>query len=148
MSQLNIKDLYSTINSKNVKRMEIYDNILQKCHQRIKYNSTMERVYCFFQIPEFIIGVPIYNVEELKVYIMNSLKKDGFDYLYVDPNWLFITWEHKSNKSLVNSSVEIKNIKNIKNLKLKNSNYKSVDSIKTTGVYDQSTLLGFAEKLK
>ena len=54
-------------------------------------------------------------------------------------------WNNKSTKSLVNNSVEMKNIKN---LKLKNTNYKSVDSIKTTGVYDQSTLLGFAEKLK
>ena len=30
MSQLNIKELYSTINSKNIKRMEIYDDILLK----------------------------------------------------------------------------------------------------------------------
>ena len=152
MSQLNIKELYSTINSKNIKRMEIYDDILQKCHSKIKYNSNLERTYCFFQIPEFIIGIPIYNINELRIYIMNSLKKDGFEYLYVEPNWLFISWFNKSTTSLVNKNVEIKNIKNIKNLREKNVKYKSVDSVQNslqnTGVYDQSVLLGFSEKLK
>ena len=145
MSQLNIKELYSSINSKNIKRMEVYDDILLKCHKRIKYNSNLERTYCFFQIPEFIIGVPIYNVNELKIYIINSLKKDGFEYLYVDPNWLFISWFNKSTTSLINKNVEMKNIKNLKN---KNTKYKSVESVEKTGVYDQSVLLGFSEKLK
>jgi len=146
MSQLNIKELYSTINNKNIKRLEIYDTILQKCHHRIKYNSTLERTYCFFQVPEFIIGVPIFDINELRTYIMNSLKKDNFEYIYVEPNWLFIYWSNKSSKSLINNPVEIKNIKNIKNKQ--NNNYKSVDSIRNTGVYDQSVLLGFSEKLK
>ena len=61
MSQLNMKELYSTINEKTLKRMEIYDDVLKKCHLRIKYNSTLERTYCFYQIPEFIIGVPLYD---------------------------------------------------------------------------------------
>ena len=55
MSSLNIKDLYSTINEKTIKRLEIYDKVLIKCHKRIEYNSSLERTYCFFQIPEFII---------------------------------------------------------------------------------------------
>lgn len=148
MSQIDIKDLFSTINSKNIKRMETYDSILQKCHNRIRYNSTMERTHCFFHIPEFIIGVPLYDVKELRIYIINSLKKDGFQYIYIEPNWLFIIWNNKSTKSLINVSTELKN----KNIKVKNNNYKSVDSVqndvKNIGVYDQSTLLGFAEKLK
>lgn len=145
MSQLNIKDLYSKMNEKNIKRMETYDDILIKCHNKIKYNSTLERTYCFYQIPEFIIGTPIYDITELRTYIINSLKKDGFEYLYVEPNWLFISWYNKSATSLVNKNAEIKNIKNLKN---KNTKYKSVDSIQNTGVYDQSVLLGFSEKLK
>lgn len=145
MSQLNIKDLYSTINKKNIKRMEIYDTILQKCHHKIKYNSSLERTFCFFQVPEFIIGVPIYNISELRLYIMNSLKKDGFEYLYVEPNWLFITWNSKSSKSLINNQAEIKNIKNLKNI---NTQYKSVDSVKNSSIYDQSTIMSLQEKLK
>ena len=61
-----MKDLYSTINEKTLKRMEIYDDVLKKCHHRIKYNSSLERTYCFFQIPEFIIGVPLYDIMEMR----------------------------------------------------------------------------------
>ena len=79
MSQLSMKDLYSTINEKTLKRMEIYDDVLKKCHHRIKYNCSLQRTYCFFQIPEFIIGVPLYDITELQNYVMNSLKKNGFE---------------------------------------------------------------------
>ena len=82
MSQLNIPDLFETSNRKNLMRLEIYDDVLVKCHKRIKYNSTLERTYCFYQIPEFIIGVPLYKVEEMRIYIINSLKKQGVGIIY------------------------------------------------------------------
>ena len=104
MSQLKISDLYSKINEKNLKRLEIYDNVLVKCHNRIKYNSNLEKTYCFFQIPEFIIGVPIFNIEEMRTYIINSLKNNGFQLMYIEPNWLFISWGNNNNKKLVNSN--------------------------------------------
>ena len=39
MSQIDMKELYSTINQKTLRRMELYDSILKKCHSRILYNS-------------------------------------------------------------------------------------------------------------
>ena len=98
MSQIDMKELYSTINAKTLRRMELYDSVLKKCHSRILYNSGLQRTYCFYQIPEFIIGVPLYDVIELRQYIMNSLKTNGFELLYIEPNWLFVTWELKNKK--------------------------------------------------
>ena len=74
MSQLKIPDLFERTNQKNLRRLEIFDSVLVKCHKRIKYNSDLERTYCFYQIPEFIIGVPLYNIYEMRKYIINSLK--------------------------------------------------------------------------
>ena len=42
---------------KNNKRLEKFDGILKQIHTRIKYYAKLERTFCFFQIPEFIIGV-------------------------------------------------------------------------------------------
>ena len=95
MSSLNINNLYETMWEKNMKRYEKFDGILKKIHNRIKYNARLEKTYCFFQIPEFIIGTPLYNINDLKLYLIESLKKDGFQLMYIDPNWLFITWELK-----------------------------------------------------
>ena len=143
MSQLKISDLYSKINEKNLKRLEIYDDVLVKCHNRIKYNSDLEKTYCFYQIPEFIIGVPIFNIQEMRTYIINSLQNNGFQIMYIEPNWLFISWGKDNTKKLVNSNFK-------KEVKQKEkSKYKSTDGFKPTGslIYDESTMLGLSNKL-
>jgi hypothetical protein len=145
MSTLDIKDLYSTINEKNIKRLEIYDNVLVKCHKRIKYNSSLERTYCFYQIPEFIIGVPLYRVTEMRTYIINSLKNNGFKIMYIEPNWLFISWELPGISKLANTGLK----KEVK-IKEDRNNYKSIDIYKPTGslIYDERTMLDLSDKLK
>tara|TARA_Y100001970_G_C13599450_1_gene539445 strand:- start:28 stop:468 length:441 start_codon:yes stop_codon:yes gene_type:complete len=145
MSSLDIKDLYSTINEKTIKRLEIYDNVLVKCHKRIKYNSSLERTYCFFQIPEFIIGVPLYKVTEMRTYIINSLKNNGFKIMYIEPNWLFISWELPGISKLANTGLK----KEVK-IKENRNKYKSVDNYKPTGslIYDERTMLDLSDKLK
>ena len=141
MSQIDMKELYSTINQKTLKRMELYDSILKKCHSRILYNSGLQRAYCFYQIPEFVIGTPLYDISELRNYVMNSLKTNGFDILYVEPNWLFIYWNVKGAKSLTNNTNVSKQV---------NNHYKSTDTYKPSGnlIYDDSSLMNMADKFK
>lgn len=145
MSTLDIKDLYSTINEKTIKRLEIYDNVLVKCHKRIKYNSSLEKTYCFYQIPEFIIGVPLYKVTEMRTYIINSLKNNGFKIMYIEPNWLFISWDLPGIGKLANTGLK----KEVK-IKEDRNNYKSIDLYKPTGslIYDERTMLDLSDKLK
>ena len=139
MSSLNINNLYETMYERNLKRYEKFDGILQKIHNRIKYNAGKEKTYCFFQIPEFIIGTPLYNIEDLKRYIIESLKKDGFQLMYIDPNWLFITWEYKKPKTYQPD----------KGKKDKKKNYKLTDDYKPTGiVYNENDLSSMKDKLK
>ena len=141
MSQIDMKELHATINKQSLKRMELYDSILKKCHSRILYNSGLQRTYCFYQIPEFVIGSPLYDVLELRNYIMNSLKTNGFDILYIDPNWLFIYWNVKGAKSLTKNTNVTKQVKN---------QYKSTDTYKPTGnfIYDDSSLMNMTDKFK
>ena len=144
MSQIDMKQLYETINQKTLKKLETYDSILLKCHHRILYHSNLQRTYCFYQIPEFIIGVPIYSIDELKKYIINSLTKNGFKILYIEPNWLFIHWEVKPIKEL--SSLQKPNNNN--NNKIIDNSYKSTDTYKPSGnfIYDNSSLMNMGNK--
>ena len=50
-SQLDINSLFETSNHKTLRRLETYDNILKKCHTRIKYYSKFEKTTCFFVCP-------------------------------------------------------------------------------------------------
>ena len=141
MSQIDMKELYSTINQKTLRRMELYDSILKKCHSRILYNSNLQRTYCFYQIPEFVIGIPLYDITELRNYVMNSLKTNGFDILYIEPNWLFIYWNVKGVKSLTKNNNVTKKI---------NTQYKSTDTYKPSGnfIYEDSSLMNMMDKFK
>ena len=143
-SQLNMNDLFETSNHKTLRRLETFDSILKKCHSRIIYYSNLEQTCCFYLIPEFIIGTPLYDVLELRKYMINSLKKNGFEVQYIDPNYLIINWEKKKKdvKDLQkNTQSTIKQIK---------SDYKPIEEYKPTGkfVYDQASMMSIADKSK
>tara|TARA_B100000686_G_C16529173_1_gene831410 strand:+ start:522 stop:950 length:429 start_codon:yes stop_codon:yes gene_type:complete len=137
MSSLNIKDLNNSINKRHLKRLELYNSILEKVHHRIKYNAELEKTFCFYNIPEFIIGTPLYNVEELKNYIITALKKNGFMLLHIEPNWLFISWNVSEIKEDTN-----------KGKKKKEVDYKLVEEYKPSGqfVYNDYDLSSIKEK--
>lgn len=141
-SQLNINDLFETSNHKILRRLETFDSILKKCHMRIKYYSKMEQTCCFFAIPEFIIGVPLYDIKELRKYMINSLEKNGFQVMYIHPNWIAIDWSTKKknmDKLQKNTQSSVKQIK---------SEYKPIEEYKPTGefVYDNHSMKSMKEK--
>ena len=146
-SQLDINSLFETTNQKTLKRLETYDKILKQCHTRIKYYSKYEKTTCFFAIPEFIIGVPLFDIIELRTYMMNSLERNGFKLMYLHPNWLMIDWTDKK-KSLLkvkkNTDIAQSSIKKIQ------TDYKPIEEYKPTGsfVYNQSSMSSLEEKTK
>tara|TARA_B110001469_G_C9615249_1_gene306253 strand:+ start:206 stop:682 length:477 start_codon:yes stop_codon:yes gene_type:complete len=146
-SQLDINSLFETTNLKQLKRLETYDKILKQCHYRIKHYSKHEMTTCFFAIPEFLIGVPLYDVDELKTYMINSLEKNGFKLMYLHPNWLMIDWtEKKKSLQQVKKATDItqSTIKKIQ------KDYKPIEEYKPTGrfVYNQNSMSSLEEKTK
>ena len=137
MSSLNIKDLNNSVNKRRLKRLELYNSILEKVHHRIKYNAEMEKTFCFYNIPEFIIGTPLYDIRELKNFIITALKKNGFMLLHIEPNWLFISW----------NASEIKE-ETTKEKKKKEVDYKLIEEYKPSGqfVYNDYDLSSIKEK--
>ena len=137
MSSLNIKDLNNSVNKRRLKRLELYNSILERVHHRIKYNAEMEKTFCFYNIPEFIIGTPLYDIRELKNFIITALKKNGFMLLHIEPNWLFISW----------NASEIKE-ETTKEKKKKEVDYKLIEEYKPSGqfVYNDYDLSSIKEK--
>lgn len=54
----------------------------------------MNEHFCWFVVPEMIIGVPKYDQGACIAYIMDKLKENGFSIRYIHPNTLFISWLH------------------------------------------------------
>ena len=78
MAQVNINDLYKTARKKELAKFNTFDSVLKKCHNKIKSYSLNHKTECIYEVPGFIIGIPLFDRNELQEYIISSLLKNGF----------------------------------------------------------------------
>jgi hypothetical protein len=79
-------------------RKQIYNKVGEKCFKKIKDTSLTNEKVCFFTLPEYIPGLPIYNMTECVMFLLNLLKEKGFKARYVDPFMIFISWHAKKER--------------------------------------------------
>ena len=77
---MDINSLHSFHIERRKNRQEQYLKILQRCWNRIKFISSVHpsATSCWFQIPEFVIGIPPHDMTECSNFVYNNLVKDGF----------------------------------------------------------------------
>ena len=94
--KLNLDDLFTQDKTDNSNKTKVYQKILQRAHNKIKITSRQRNNMkcCWFVIPEFILGLPKYNIELCTQYLMEKLDDNGFIVKYTYPNLLFISWNH------------------------------------------------------
>jgi hypothetical protein len=94
--KINIDELYEKKRQVDLSKLELFKKILNRIHVRIKTTAkhSIHEKFCWFVVPEVIIGVPKYDQAGCIAYIMNSLQENGFNVRYFHPNTLFICWEH------------------------------------------------------
>jgi hypothetical protein len=93
MKKLNILDLHRNISQKQLKRTECFDKVLELCHKKIISNSDNKKFRVFYEVPDFILGYPLYDINDCIKYIMESLKNNGFLAIYYFPRYIYISWD-------------------------------------------------------
>lgn len=96
IDSINLDDLYEKRKEENLETVRLYNRILNKIHDRIKYISRQRNVdqICWYVVPEIILGVPKYNHKECVNYILDKLKSNGFRVRYIHPNLVCVSWAH------------------------------------------------------
>jgi hypothetical protein len=94
--KINLDELYEKKKQFDLNRLELYNKILNRIHVKIKTTSRqkIDEQFCWFVIPEIIIGIPKYDQADCIGYLFNKLKENGFAVKYYHPNTLFICWNH------------------------------------------------------
>jgi len=94
--KINLDDLYNRTRQTEDLRIRVYKKILNRTHQKIKYTSRQKNTehFCFYVVPEFLVGTPRYDSAACIAYIMDKLNQNGFNVKYTHPNLLFISWKH------------------------------------------------------
>lgn len=94
--KLNMDELYEKKRNHDLNKLALFNKILNRIHVRIKLTSRqkLDEQFCWFVVPEVIIGVPKYDQGSCIAYLMDKLKVNGFNVRYIHPNTLFISWGH------------------------------------------------------
>jgi len=94
--KLNIDELYEKKRQHDLNKLSLFNKILNRIHVRIRTTSRqrLDEQFCWFVVPEIIIGVPKYDQGACIAYLLDRLKDNGFNVKYIHPNTLFISWLH------------------------------------------------------
>lgn len=146
---LNINDLHREQDKKEERRIEIYVRILDQVHQKIKLTnrSSMDK-FCFFTVPTYVYGLPLFDVNNCIIYLTQKLSDNGFDIRYTHPNLLLISWYEKPKKQPQSSSFTSTGFQRIDDIRKKALEYKPITEYKPTNnfVYDSNSLNTLQEK--
>ena len=94
--KINIDDLYEKKKNYDLSKLEIFNKLLNRAHVKIKTTSRqkIDCQYCWFTVPEVMIGVPKYDQGSCISYIMDKLNTNGFMVKYLHPSVILISWKH------------------------------------------------------
>jgi len=94
--KINIDELYEKKKNYDLSKLEIFNKLLNRVHTKIRVTSRqrIDVQYCWFAVPEVMIGVPKYDQGACISYIMEKLIDNGFMVKYIHPNVILISWKH------------------------------------------------------
>ena len=131
------------------RRLKLYEIIALKCFNKISEEAAMESTFLFFQIPEFVTGLPIYDTLEAAEYLITVLQKKGYSSKYCGDSVLFITWtfyrknyaallegsshhHHHNNHQSSNSENSLLNNLNLNYKNNEITNYRPIETYKSS----------------
>jgi hypothetical protein len=94
--QIDLDELYDKKREHDLSKLEIFNKLLNRIHTKIKMTSRqrIDEQFCWFVVPEMMIGITRYNHAECVAYLVDKLQSNGFYVKYTHPNLLLISWKH------------------------------------------------------
>ena len=86
-------ELIKTQKDREKKKLNIYKKIYKRIENKIIQSSNMNLYECWYEIPEFLFNIPLYNLENCKLYLQNKLTDDGFLINFTGVNVIVISWK-------------------------------------------------------
>jgi hypothetical protein len=83
-----IKDQYE----RNKRKQDTFNKIYKNIENKIKIASIGNNYYTVYEIPEFILGIPLYCTKDAIIYLKKKLVENGFYVEHFEPNILLINW--------------------------------------------------------
>lgn len=118
MKMLNIMDIHRAMNERKNRMNECFDKVLERCHRKIVQCSQQQLLTCFYEVPEYMFGFPIYDLNECITYVMEALKSNGFLAHYYFPKYIYVSWnleeieQYKNAQAAIPSQTQVPALEN------------------------------------
>ena len=95
LEKINLDDLYEKKKAHDQSKLFTFNKILNRIHSKIKLTARQQlnQQFCWFVVPEIILGVAHYDQMGCVEYVVEHLVKNGFRVQYTHPNLLLISWK-------------------------------------------------------
>ena len=88
----NARELAQNIKLKNQICKEPFTRVLELCNIQISHAEKLSKTECYFQVPEFMFGYPLYDIGECIRFLIHKLTYNDYQVQYFHPKLLFISW--------------------------------------------------------
>jgi len=93
MTSNNLKIISDLKKKKDKIKSETNNTIFKLCSKTIVLYVTNNKSECIYTIPYIIFGLPKYNIDDVALYVIKKLKKQGIPIVFfIYPNILYINW--------------------------------------------------------
>jgi hypothetical protein len=93
---LTVDDIDMFNKDKIKKWIKVYEKVLGYCFRKVREHVLRDQKFCFFPVPEYLAGFPLYNITHCSCFIIKKLNQSGFKTKYIPPNVIYIYWNVKN----------------------------------------------------
>ena len=79
---ITVDDIESFNKEKIKKWIKVYEKVLGNCYRKIREHVIRDQKYCFFLVPEYMVGFPLFNITHCVCFIIKKLNTAGFQTKY------------------------------------------------------------------
>lgn len=100
----NARDVSRVIQDKKTAQIEHFIRVLQLCQIEIFKCVDLGYTHCIFEVPSFLVGYPLFDLNECIVFILRKLQENEYHVSYYFPKTIYITWlTEESNEDKINN---------------------------------------------
>ncbi len=89
----NINSLHKEKMIKKKSKDSIFEIVLNKCVQKIIHtNKHTDQSFIYFEVPNFLVGVPSYDKLECISYLIKQLSEKNYTVEFIEPFYLYVDW--------------------------------------------------------
>lgn len=91
--QITALELQRALHKRRHRDVQGHALVLASCYRKIKRVAAVDSTSCIFEVPEFVIGAPPFELSTAVSYVISSLERNGYMVAYMFPRALLISWD-------------------------------------------------------